>query len=222
MGKGESPNVFHGTHADYKKLFYSDPMQALRMPVTLQAGYGVLPLGMVMAKNGSAAGNKNKLIPYNPTAVTGEEDAPGRAYLVQDSGAGATLLYTTIEDSYKFAVGDDLMIDDDTTTAENLGAITAIDRTTYTNRAKITVTTATGGTSFTAARFAYVYCEGADTAVGILDAARDTGEGEDCVGAMGSVILAHAIMYTGMLVNLDAAAKVELATAEWGQYTYLK
>lgn len=111
------PSIVLGGQEDYKKLYYSDPNAALKVPITIQAGYGQISMGTVLAKNISAAGNENKLVPYNPTTVTGAEDAPGRAYLVQSSGATATDLYVTLDDSYKFAVGDDVIIHDDTTTA---------------------------------------------------------------------------------------------------------
>jgi hypothetical protein len=144
---GDTPHVLHGVQKDYRRLYYSDHLAALRFPVALQAGYGIVEAGQALAKNLSAAGNKGKLLPYAPTTFVASID-PARAYLVADSGATATELYVSMDDSYKFAVGDDVIINDNVTAAENLGAITAIDRTTESHRAKITVTTAVGGTSF--------------------------------------------------------------------------
>ncbi len=34
------PAVDYGTQMDYKKLYYSEHLAALRVPVTIQAGYG--------------------------------------------------------------------------------------------------------------------------------------------------------------------------------------
>lgn len=218
------PSIVRGTQKDYRNLFFSDPISALVLPITLQAGYGVLVSGMALAKNTSnSSTNKGKFIPYDPTAtITGAEVAPGRAYLVASSGTTATELFVSMNDSYKFAVGDDVVIVDNTTAAENLGAITAIDRTTYTHMAKITVTTATGGTSFTVARFAYLVVEGYDACVGILQDSRDTGEGENCKGALGNIILGNCILYSGMLVNLDSNARTDLTATVFGQYTYMR
>lgn len=221
MGR-DTPSIIYGGQEDYRRLYYSDPMAARKAQVSIMAGYGILKMGTAMAKNGSAAGGVGKLIPYDPTSNTGAEITPARAFLVQNSGAVATVLYVTIADSYKFAVGDDVYINDDTTTLEQLGAITAIDRTTYSHMAAITVTTATGATSFTTARYAYIAVQGGDTCVGILEKSVDTGEGANAKGADATLILGNAVLYTGMLTNFDAAAITDLGSGSWGQYTELK
>jgi len=103
--------IQHGSQTDYKKLYYSNPDAALKVPITLQAGYGLLPVGTLLAQNISAAGNRGKFVPYNLTVFDGTEWSPGRAYLVADV-TGVTYVYVTMDDSYKFAVGDDLTIND--------------------------------------------------------------------------------------------------------------
>lgn len=222
------PNIQHGVQYDYKKLYYSEDLSALKVPVTLQAGYGKIEAGTVLAKNLSAGGGNGKLVPYNPTLFTGAENHPGRAYLVADSGTSATDLYVTLEDSYKFGVGDDVIINDDTTSAENLGAITAIDRTSEPQRAKITVSTASGGTSFTTARKAYLSVEAGvsannySDAVGILEKTVDTGSGVNAAGAVATLILGNCVLYTGVLSNYDAAAGVDISAATFGNYTYIR
>lgn len=221
----DSPGIFQKTYQkDYKRLYYSEENASLKVPITLQAGYGLIEAGTALAKNNSASSSRlGYFVPYDPTAtITGAEVAPGRAYLVQDSGTTASDLYVTIDDSYKFAVGDDVIIVDNDTTAENLGAITAIDRTTYTHMAKITVTVATGGTSFTTADFAYIVVEGYDTCVGILEKSVDTGIGANANGANATLILGNCVLYTGSLINLDANAKTDLTATAFGIYTYMK
>jgi len=222
VGK-DIPNITYGGQEDYKKLYYSDPNAALKIQVTVSPGWGKLPMGTALCMNDSAAGNDGKYLPYDPTAtITGAEDAPGRAYLVQDSGTTATILYVTLDDSYKFTTGDDVIINDDTTTAENLGAITAIDRTTYQHMAAITVTTATGGTSFTTARFAYITVEGYDTCDGILEKSVDTGTGSTAAGALATLIISNAVLYNGMLTNVDSNARTDLSATVNGQYLIVK
>lgn len=221
------PNITHGIAKDYKRLYYSDRAVALTLEKTLQAGYGLLEAGTVMAENLSAAGGDGKLVPYNPAAITGAEIAPARAYLVQDTHATSPIVYTTLNDSYKMVVGDDLIIADDDTAAENLGAITEIDRTTYAHMAKITATTNIGGTAYTTADFAHVYVEAGagatfSTAVAILDKAVETGTGAGALGAFSVIVVSNAILYTGSLVNADSAAKTSLSTADNGRYTILK
>lgn len=222
----DAPGVIHGVQDDYKRLFYSEPMAALRVPITLQAGYGLLKSGTVIAVNKSAAGNVGKYLPYAPTSFPASVE-PARAYLVANSGTTDKYVYVSMDDSYKFSVGDDVIINDNTTSAENLGAVTAIDRTTYNHMAKITFTTAIGGTAFTVARYAYLIVEAGTSgnnysdAVGILEGSRDTGLGKNCVGAHGSIVISNALLYTGMLTNLDSAAQTDLSTAAIGQYTKL-
>ncbi len=221
MAGRDTPSMIYGGQEDYKRLYYSDPAAARKVEVSIMAGYGVLKMGTAMAKNGSAGGSVGKLIPYDPTANTGAEITPARAFLVQNSGAAATVLYVIMKDSYKFAVGDDAYINDDTTALKQLGAITEIDRTTYSHMATITVTTQTGS-DFTTARFAYLAIQGADTCSGILEKSVDTGEGANAKGALATLILGNAMLYTGMLTNFDSAAISDLSSGSFGQYTELK
>lgn len=226
---GDTPHIVYGEQSDYKKIVatecYNGDPNYIALPKTIQAGYGKLEAGTAMAENKSAAGGDGKLVPYNPTSFTGAEDHPGRAYLVADSGTTATDLYVTITDSYKFGVGDDVIINDDDTTAENLGAITAIDRTSEQHRAKITVTTATGGTSFTTADYAYIAVEAGDSSnnysdcVGILEKTVDTGDTANAQGATARIIKKNAVLYSGMLTNVDAAARTDLSASTSGQFT---
>jgi hypothetical protein len=227
---GDTPYIEYGQQDDYRVLFFSEHSAALIAPITLQSGYGVLKLVTVLAKNLSAltTGNKDKLVPYNPTTFTGTEEHPGRAYLVANTGTTDSFVYVTKDDAYKFAVGDDIIINDNTTAKENLGAITAIDHTTYVHMSKITFTTAIGGTAFTTARFAYVAVEAGTAsnnysdAVGILTKSVDTGTGERAKGAVASVVLSGCLLYEGMLTNLDSAAKTALSASSFGEFLMIK
>lgn len=225
MANTDIATISYGTQEDYKRLYYSNPDAALKVPVTLQAGYGKLEAGTILAENLSAAGGDGKFLPYNMTTIDGTT-VFGRAYLVANSGTTDSYVYVSMDDSYKFAVGDDVCIVDDTTSTENLGAITAIDRTTYPHMAKITFTTAIGGTAFTTARFAYICVEAGDSsnnysdAVGVLEKTVDTGTGSTAKGAIATMILKNAILYSGMLANVDSAARTDLGASTFGQYTY--
>jgi len=225
--QGDTPHVVRGVQTDYKDIFYSRPEVALVVPITLQAGYGVLGAGTVLAKNISAAGNAGKFVPYNPTTFTGVENHPGRAYLVSEGTNATNYVYVTLEDSYKFAVGDDIIIDDNVTAAENKGAITVIDRTTYPHMAKITFTTVIGGTAFTVARKAYVAVEAGGSnnysvAVGILAKGVDTGKGQNAQGAGSGLLLSNAVLYAGLCENLDSTAVTALSVTSIGQFAVLK
>jgi len=222
------PQIQRGVQKDYKRLYYSEPPAALKVPITIQAGYGLLEQGTAMSLNLSAAGNAGLLLPYNPTTFTGAEAHPGRAYLVADTHTTTPEFYVSQDDSYKFAVGDDLIVNDDTTGVENVGAITAIDRDTDLSRAKITATTNIGGVAFTVARKANVFVE-AGTAgnnysdcVGILEKSVHTGTGVRAGGALATLILGNAVLYDGLLTNFDTAAKTDLSASTFGQFVYIK
>lgn len=225
---GDIPYVVRGQQTDYRRLLYNEFDHVLSIPVTLQAGYGTLKQGTAMAENLSAAGNDGKYVPYCPTTFTGAEAYdPGRAYLVADVGSGESTCEVTMDDSYKFAVGDDLIGNSSGQGAENLGAITAIDRTTYSNRAVITFTTpSTEG--FVTSNYGHVLVEAGTSGnnysdcVGILAAAAETGIGANAKGGQGILILSNAVMYTGMIWNLDAAAKTDISSTERGRFTYIK
>lgn len=227
---GDTPYMEYGQQDDYRPLFFSDEHIALVAPITMQAGYGILKQGTCLAKNLSAltTGNKDKLVPYNPTVFTGTEDHPGRAYLVANSGTTDSFVYVTKNDAYKFSVGDDLIINDNTTAKENLGAITAIDHSTYVHMSKITFTTAIGGTAFFTAYFAYIAVEAGvagnnySDCIGILTKSVDTGVGELAKGAVGSVVLSNCMLYEGMLTNLDAAVKTALSASSFGEFLMIK
>ena len=222
------PQIVRGVQTDYKRLYYSDPAAALKVPVTLMAGYGWIEQGTMLAKNLSAAGKAGMVLPYNPTSFTGAEDHPGRAYLVANSGTTDKFVYVTMDDSYKFNVGDDLIINDNTTTAENLGAITAIDRTSEPHRAKITATAAIGGTAFTTARKAYVCVEAGTSSnlysdcIGILEKTVDCGVGINAKGAVATMIWGNCVLYEGSLTNLDSASKTDLSATSLGQYLMIR
>ena len=228
-------SIIRGGQTDYKRLFYSEPDRALTKEVTLAAGYGIIPGGTVLSKNLSAAGNVNKYVPLMPGIAANLPDASdpnhqlAAAFLVAD--ASGSDLYVTMADSYKFVVGDDLIILSDTTYAassENLGAITAIDRTTYLHMAKITVTTGVSG-SFTVAQNACVHVEaGAVTtnsysvAVGVLMVTVNTGTGENAQGAVAPMILSNAMLYNALLTNMIAQARTDLGASVDGQFLIMK
>jgi hypothetical protein len=222
------PQMQRGVQKDYKRLYYSNPEAALKVPITIMAGYGPLEQGSAMAINLSAAGKAGLLVPYNPLVFTGNEYHPGRAYLVADTHITVPQVYVSMDDSYKFTVGDDLIINDDTTARENLGAISAIDRTTDVTRAKITAGTNIGGTAFVVSAKGYVAVEAGaagnnySDCVGLLEKSVHCGIGSRAAGALATLILGNAVLYDGLLANFDAAAKTKISASTFGQFIYMK
>ena len=205
-----------------KALFHSLRDIALIYDKTAKAGYGYLQAGTIMGIN-TADGF---LVPY-PEAVAATNAAAAKAFLAADTGATATTLVIQGSESYKFAVGDALVIVDDTTAAEDLGAIVSIVISATTGLATITVTDAIGGTAYTVARTGSVYCK-SDAAAGfskaayIMDQDVFTGEGESALGANVSVVVSNAVLYTAAIPNSDSAALTDLGAITDGRFTVLK
>jgi hypothetical protein len=212
-----------------KRLFYSQRDVALILNKTFAPGYGVLKAGTVCCVNSSSAGNTGKVYPYVPVygsqvAALNTDAAIGIAPMVANSSTGH--VYVSIENSYKFIVGDQIYFQN--TSGDGLvdcGVITAIDRTTNPIYADIAcgAFTATNGTI---AKHAYIYVVSGSTpfsiAKYILDKDIDTGVGEDAVGALGTVVVSNAILYSGSLINCTSEARTSMSASTDGQFTILK
>lgn len=227
---GSIPQVVrNGEGPGINRLYFTRPENAIILTKTFAPGYGVLKAGTVVSENASAAGNKGKLTPYVPVygsqiAALNNNAAIGIAPMVANSSSGT--VYVSIADSYKFIVGDQLYFEN--TAGDglvNCGVISAIDRTTDSTRAAIT-TDAFTATNGTIAKHAYVYIKTGSTpfsiAKYILDKDIDTGTGEDAVGALGTVVISNAALYSASLINCTAAAITSLGAVVDGQLTILK
>lgn len=220
---GSIPQLNRGADTPgYKPLYHSLPEVALIIDKTLKAGYGVLRAGTVAAVAG------NYLVPY--TQDDHDNADVTRAYLVTDGANGANVCYVTQTDSYKFAVGDTIMLVRDNAGAPDYhdgGAITAIDRTTESFRAKITFTTVFGAATFTTANKANCYVKAGTNAKGskavyVIDQDIDTGTGEDAKGALTSVCVSNAVLYKNNMTNLDSSAVTDLGGVVDGRFFILK
>jgi len=102
---GSIPQMNRGPETPGSKaLFHSVRDIALVIDKTVQAGYGVLKLGNILAKN-TATGN---LVPYITDDYT--DSNVGRSYITNDISDSADTCYLTKPDSYKFQVGDSLIL----------------------------------------------------------------------------------------------------------------
>jgi hypothetical protein len=50
----------------------------------------------------------------------------------------------------------------------------------------------------------------------------DTGTGEDAQGALGTLLISNAILYNGMLLNVDSNARTDITATVNGQYLVVK
>jgi hypothetical protein len=223
---GQTPHLRRGAQVDPKRLFYSDQNIALTKQVTIPPGYGFLPAGTVMGKISESTNRAGQFVPYAVQAPTAGLAFLGGAYLTQD-GAASAECHVTMEDSYMFAVGDHLGAVDSDGTPIDLGAVTAIDRTTYAHKAVVTatndvtaaITVANGGMVFIQTDASTPF----STAAGILTTGVDTGYGEEADGGQGVVVLSNAILYKGLIPNLDAGGLADLTWAtEDGQFLILR
>lgn len=213
--------------AGIKALFHSIRDIALIFDKTVSKGYGYLKAGTVMAVNCSDAGGVGELVPYVPistSVVLGLDSAIGVAPLVANAASGH--VYVSINDAYKFEVGDDLILDNDDDEGPTIAAaITAIDVTTSTIMADITTTAFSHG-NYTVAKKAYAYVKTYASspytlAAYVLDKDVDTGVGSLAVGALTSVVVSNCILYKNNMINLTAAAITALGSVD-GRFLIMK
>jgi len=222
---GDTPYIYKGSTEDLKRLFYSDPNRAFAKPITIPAGYGVVKAGSIMGViTEAAAARLGMYVPYVPFDSTGMaaalDNVPGLAYLVSAPSSGSEAL-VTMDDSYKFLVGDHLTSSDDDQGNVDLGAITAIDRTTYAHMAAITVTNSFD--SETLAKGAAITIQSATAspyvaAAGVLKGSVDTGEGENAKGGQGVLVIKNAMLYKDSLYNYNADVLTDLSGTVDGKY----
>jgi hypothetical protein len=210
-----------------KPLFHSVRDIALIIDKTVQGGYGYLKAGTVMAINCSDAGGVGKLVPFVPisTAVTlGEDSAIGVAPIVVNCTSGH--VFVSLDDAYKFEVGDDIYLDNDSDEGPTLAAaITDIDVTTSTLYADITTTAFSHG-NYTVAKKAYAHVKSGvaseySLAAYILDKDIDTGVGAEALGALTSVVVSNCVLYKNSLINLTAGAITALGVVD-GRFFIMK
>lgn len=227
MPLGDTPYIYRGTQEDLKRLFYSDPNRALAKIITIPAGYGIVKAGAIMGLISESTDRVDQYIPYTGIDTGGNVAAGvanlfGAAFLVTDPSTGTTGT-VTMADGYKFKVGDHLVAgDSDIDGNTDLGVVTAIDLTTYTHIATITVTNSFG--SETVAKGAVITIQSTTAtpfvkAVGVLKATVDTGTGENAKGGQGVLVIKNAMLYKNSLYNYDASVLTDLSgSVENGPY----
>jgi len=189
---------------------------------TIKKGFGVIYTGTVMATE-TVNGD---LVPYAP--ATPSHDDQARAFITEDTGSTATSCKIPLADSYKFSVGDEIIIHENAATPvyTDGGAITAIDRDTYPGIAEVTWTTALSSAA-TVANDGNIYHKAGSAspyndASFICDQDVFTGEDADALGANTSVVISNAILYKSALVGYDAAAASDLGAVDDGPHVILK
>ncbi|MFZ3046492.1 MAG: hypothetical protein WA151_11300 [Desulfatirhabdiaceae bacterium] len=235
MNNGDTPYILRGGQIDRREIFGPCNLDAIiQIPVTIPAGFGYIPGGAVMGKitSETSATRIGQYVPYTPQAAAGGlaaalETLFGASYLLSDPAASATSLEVTMDDSYRYVVGDHIAILDSDTTAIDCGAITAIDRTTYRDKAVLTVAAVTGSDGVDTANGGCIVhqtdtSDPFQTAVGVLVGGVNTGIGENAKGGQGVVVISNAVLNKGALYNLDSGAITDISAVESGNWIILK
>jgi len=225
MPKGDAPYIYRGSQDDFKRLFYSDPTRCLAKAITIPAGYGVVKAGAIMGKISESTNRVDQYVPYTGldsvgNVAAGVSNLFGAAFLTSDPSTGTTC-YVTLDDSYKFAVGDHLVAGDSDLSNTDLGAITAIDRTTYTHIAAITVSNSCGSETMAKGAVITIQTTTASPYVkgtGVLKGTVDTGVGSTAKGGTGVLVLKNAMLYKDSLYNYNADVLTDLSGVEDGRY----
>jgi hypothetical protein len=195
-------------------LFYSRREQCLITDTAIEAGYGYVPAGTLLAIN-KATG---VAIPY---AATGK--AEYKAEAVGNVANGATKVQVLQDASYLFKKGDHIVLErGDNNATHKGGAITDIARPIDSAYATITFTAATGDNGFTLAHQTRVFVQGdasADSkAFCITDRDVDTGFGKNAQGANVSIAVKNAMLYIHSLWNMDDEALTALNARAFGRF----
>ena len=205
----------------------SGPDTAFTISVDMMPGYGWLPPGTIIAKVAEPITGKEFYVPYSKVAPSATDSYDlGKIPLVQDGDSSGDI-YVTMLDSYRVSVGEKLRLVDSDTASSDLGAITAIDRTSNAARAKITVTNP-GAVTYTVANGACVSPQTKLTspfteAVGVLQGGVETGTGTLARGGQGVMVFGNALFEKSLLHNLDATAITSIAGLTINdRYLYLR
>jgi len=226
---GDTPYMVRGGQEDYKRIFYSDQNDALTKPISLPGGYGVIKGGTVMGMVSESTSRAGYYVPYAAEGGSwpgaGLQAAwPGITYTAEDQAVQKTFS-VTLEDSYRFAVGDHLFGTDTDGTKTDLGAITAIDRTTYSHVAIITVTNNCAVCTVAKGSGVAIQTTTSDPftlAMGILLSSVDTGIGENSKGAQGTLVLSHAVLYQASLLGYNSDVATDLGSSSDGKFMIMK
>jgi len=215
---------------DLRALFKSPPEQARIKDISIPAGYGVIPAGTAMGIITESTNRAGMYVPYvcaDNGLSAGLTTYPGLAYLTADVSASTTI-YMTMDDSYKFAVGDHLGGGDSTydgASGIDCGAISSIDRTTYSHIAAIVVANTITALTMTLGACVWIQTKTAAPFVqakGFLAGAVDTGTGENAKGGQGNLVFGNAELYEGALYGYDAEVLADLSgAADMGTTIYL-
>ena len=204
-------NLTGHTRIVQRRLFFSRREIALILEKTIRGGFGNLDLGTVM---GVVAGD-DRLVPF---AAVGNDSTIGKSFLVADAANGQATFQISTEDSYRFQVGDPVVLYNANGGGTYMvSEIAAGGITRGATVATITLGDNFGAATFTVTNGAFVaHRTGLDAADAtslaaayILDQDVDTGTGGDTIqpnGAMASVVVSNAVLYADVLWNLNAAA----------------
>lgn len=214
-----APHLIRGYQEEFQTLLYSRLEFAMGVPCSIAPGFGILPVGTLVAP--MAAGRTHLWVPYALARPPVNDPNFFALPILADTAAGTAAVEVEKVKSYRFAVGDELALADNANYSDqgsgavDLGAITAIDRTTYPHKAVVTVTNAAGAVYAVSDGAAIFHKTAAATpftkARALLYGGAQTGESADAAGAQAFAVLSNFVVYHTGLKNLDDTAVADMS-----------
>ena len=216
-GYAPQVNLTGITRLVQKRLFFSRRESALLLEKTLRGGFGAVDIGTVM---GVVAGD-DRIVPF---AAVGNTSPIGKTFLTVDATNGNANITVSLSDSYRFVIGDPVVLYNATPTYQ---VTTVADITRGATTATIELDDVVGAATYTVALGAFLaHRTGANAADAtslaaayILDQDIYTGEGAETVqpdGALGSVVVSNAVLYADVIENINADALTALGMVRDG------
>ncbi len=199
-------NITGYTRTVEKRLFYSRREQALILEKTVKGGFGYLEMGQVMTQvHDGSSGVVDFIVPFGATGQV----------KVTASDNGANTVTIAAADVTKFAVGDQVTVNDDETDVENR-EITAI----AVSGANATITLDALTNTFTHASAYIEHRRNGNYYV--LDQDIDTGLERKAEGALGSVVIGNAVLYQDAVIGWADAVRTALQAIDDGVFYVIK
>lgn len=215
----EAPGLVRGGMSPgIRPLFHSRREIALIKDKSAINGYGLLNAGRVL---GTTPDGTVVPVPVDDGSVDAVDIA--RTRLVVDAADAATTVVVAEGDACRFAVGDEIVINNLTPAYDELGSITAISDAAN-GQVTITVDGAVDGAVFTTAnRAAISHKTDATTpfykASCLLDKDINTGTTAGCAAVPCSVVFKNAMVYSVYLTGMSAKSLTDLGAIEDGVHT---
>jgi hypothetical protein len=215
----EAPGLVRGgMSAGIRPLFHSRREIALIKDKSLTNGFGLLNQGYVL---GTTEDGRVTPIPVDDGSVDAVDIA--RTRLVADAVDAASTIVVAEAEACRFAVGDSIIINNDTPAYDDVGKITAISDA-VNGQVTITFDGTVNGSGFTIGNRAALSHKTAAAdpfyaASCLLDKDVDTGTTAGTAAVPCSVVFRNAMVYTVYLTGMSEKSLADLGAVQDGVHT---